>query len=152
MGRNTVMALLLCLSFLVLSLLGLPMTTEARMRVAFSSSSDIDDDHYFPPPTDVGLVQPADYAGNMCRPRLEVAASATGGPTVARNLPTGEAERVLKQVERNFTALTRTVPMAETEDLPPSMQPHVVGAPRAWVQLFRHLSHDVDYYNRAIRP
>nr|ABK24980.1 unknown [Picea sitchensis] len=52
MGRNTVMALLLCLSFLVLSLLGLPMTTEARMRVAFSSSSDIDDDHYFPPPTE----------------------------------------------------------------------------------------------------
>jgi hypothetical protein len=64
-------------------------------------------------------------------------ASATGGAAVAGNLPAREAERVLRQVERNFTALTRTVPMVEIEDLPPSMQPHVVGAPRTWVRLFR---------------
>jgi hypothetical protein len=50
--------------------------------------------------------------------------SAAGGP------PSGEAERVLRWVERNLTALTRTVPMAEIEDLPPSMQPHIVGVPQ----------------------
>jgi hypothetical protein len=43
--------------------------------------------------------------------------------------PSEEAERVLRQVEYNFTTLTRTMPMAEIEGLPPSMQPHVVGVP-----------------------
>jgi hypothetical protein len=69
---------------------------------------------------DVGPVRPADYAQNRRRPQPEAAAAATGGATVARNLPAGEAERVLRRVERNFTALTLTVPMAEIEDLPPS--------------------------------
>jgi hypothetical protein len=101
---------------------------------------------------DVGPVRPADFAWNRRRPRPEAAAAAAGGPAVAGNLPAGEAERVLRRVERNFTALTRTVPMAEIEDLPPSMQPHVVGAPRTWVRLFRRLAHAVDYYNRAHRP
>jgi hypothetical protein len=55
---------------------------------------------------------------------------------VVGDLPAGEAERVLRRVEWNFTALTRMVPMVEIEDLPPSMQPHVVGAPRTWVRLF----------------
>jgi hypothetical protein len=82
---------------------------------------------------DVGPVRPADYAWNRRRPRLEAAASTTGGAVVAGNLPTGEAERVLRRVERNFTMLTCTVSMVEIEDLPPSMQPHVVGAPRTWV-------------------
>jgi hypothetical protein len=82
---------------------------------------------------DVGPVQPVDYAWNKHHPWPEATATATGGAAVARNLPTGEAERVLRRVEWNFTALTRTVPMAEIEDLPPSMQPHVVGAPRMWV-------------------
>jgi hypothetical protein len=81
----------------------------------------------------VGPVRPADYARNKHRPQPEVVATTVGGVAVAGNLPTGEAERVLRQVERNFTALTRTVPMAEIEDLLPSMQPHVVGAPRTWV-------------------
>jgi hypothetical protein len=54
MGHSNVMALLLCLYLVVPSLLGSPVKTEARMRVAFSSSSDIDDDHYFPPPTEEG--------------------------------------------------------------------------------------------------
>jgi hypothetical protein len=42
--------------------------------------------------------------------------------------------------------------MAEIEDLPPSMQPHVVGAPWTWVRLIRHLSHAVDDYNRSHKP
>jgi hypothetical protein len=101
---------------------------------------------------DVGPVRPADYARNIRRPRPGAAPAAAGGPTVAGDLPAGEAERVLRRVERNFTALTRMVPMAEIEDLPPSMQPHVVGAPRTWVRLFRRLANAVDQYNRAHRP
>jgi hypothetical protein len=50
-------------------------------------------------------------------------AGAVGGPQP------GEAERVLRRVEWNLTTLTHVVPMAEIEDLPPSMQPHVVGVP-----------------------
>jgi hypothetical protein len=101
---------------------------------------------------DVGPVRPVDYARNKSRPRLESAVTAAGGAVVAGNLPAEEAERVLRRVERNFTALTRTVPMAEIEDLPPSMQPHVVGAPQTWVRLFRRLARAVDDYNRAHRP
>jgi hypothetical protein len=101
---------------------------------------------------DVGPVQLVDYARNRLRPWPESAAATFGGPTIAGNLPVGEAERVVRRVEWNFNALTHTVPMAEIEDLPPSMQPHVVGAPRTWVQLFRHLVHVVDQYNRAHRP
>jgi hypothetical protein len=100
---------------------------------------------------DVGPMQPVDYARNRRRPRPEAAAVVAEGLAVAGNLPAGEAERVLRRVEWNFTALTRTFSMAEIEDLPPSMQPHVVGAPRTWVRLFRHLAHVVDYYNRVHR-
>jgi hypothetical protein len=71
---------------------------------------------------------------------------------VVGNLPVGEAERVLRQIERNFTALTRTVPMVEIEDLSPSLQTHIVGVPRTWVRLFRHLVQAVFEYNRAHRP
>jgi hypothetical protein len=100
----------------------------------------------------VGPVRPVDYARNRCRPWPEAAAAAVGGAAVAGNLPAGEAERVLRRVEQNFTALTRTVPMAEIEDLPPSMQTHVVGAPRTWVRFFRRLAQAVHDYNRAHRP
>ena len=100
----------------------------------------------------VGLVRPTDYARNRHCPWPGAAPAATRGPAVAGDLPAGEAERVLRRVRRNFTALTHTVPMAEIEDLPPSMQPHVVGAPRTWVWLFRCLSNVVDQYNRAHRP
>jgi hypothetical protein len=62
--------------------------------------------------TDVGPVRPANYAWNKCCPWLEAATATAGGATVAGNLPAEEAERVLRRVERNFTALTRTVPMA----------------------------------------
>jgi hypothetical protein len=81
----------------------------------------------------VGPVRPVDYVQNRRRPRPEAAAAAARGAAVAGNLPAGEAKRVLRQIEKNFTVLTRTVPMAEIEDLPPSMQTHVVGAPRTWV-------------------
>jgi hypothetical protein len=101
---------------------------------------------------DVGPVRPADYARNRRRPRPEAAAAAAGGAAVAGNLPAGEAERVLRRIERNFTALTRTVPMAEIEDLPPSLQTHIVGVPRTWVRLFRRLGQAVFEYNRAHRP
>jgi hypothetical protein len=100
----------------------------------------------------VGPVRPADYARYRRHPRSKAAVAAAGGAAVAGNLPTGEAERVLRRIERKFTALTHTVPMVEIEDLPPSMQTHVVGAPRTWVQLFRCLSRTVDDYSRAHRP
>jgi hypothetical protein len=45
---------------------------------------------------DVGPVRPADYARNKRRPRPESTTAAVEGPTVARNLPAGEAERVLR--------------------------------------------------------
>jgi hypothetical protein len=89
---------------------------------------------------------------NRRRPRPEAVAAVVGGEIVVGNLPIGEAERVLRLVDKNFTTLTRTFLMEEIEDLPPSMQPHVVGAPRTWVQLFRCLVHAVDYFNRAHRP
>jgi hypothetical protein len=101
---------------------------------------------------DVGLVKPIDYVRNKHHHRPGVALSVTGGPTVAGYLPAEDTERVLRRVEHSFTALTRTVPMAYIEDLPPSMQPHVVGEPRTWVRLFRHLANTVDQYNRAHRP
>jgi hypothetical protein len=101
---------------------------------------------------DVGPVRPADYARNRRCTHPEAAVATAGGATVAWNLPAREAERVLRRIERNFTVLTRTVPMAEIEDLSPSMQPHVVGAPCTWVRFFRHLAHAVDDYNRAHRP
>ena len=101
---------------------------------------------------DVGPVRPTNYAQNMRLPRPKATAAAAGGEAVAKNLPAGEAERVLRQIEQNFTVLTRTVPMAEIEDPPPSMQSHVVGAPQTWVRLFRHLGRAVYDYNRAHRP
>jgi hypothetical protein len=100
---------------------------------------------------DVGPMQPADFAQNRSRPRPEAAASAARGVAVAGNPPAGEAERALRRVERKFTELTRTVPMIEIEDLPPSMQTHMVGLPRTWVRLFRCLGQAVYDYNRAHR-
>jgi hypothetical protein len=93
---------------------------------------------------DVGPVRSADYARNMRRPQPGVAPVAAGGPTTTGELPFGEAERVLRQFEQNFTSVTCTIPMAEIEDLPLAMQPHVVGAPRTWVRLFQHLANVVD--------
>jgi hypothetical protein len=70
---------------------------------------------------DVGPVRLADYAKNKRLPQSRAAPTAVGGPIAVGELPVGEAERVLRQVQRNFTSLTRTIPMEEIEDLPPSM-------------------------------
>ena len=101
---------------------------------------------------DVGPMRPADYVRNSHRPQPGVTPTTIGGLAVAGDLPVREAERVLRRVERNFTVLTRTIPMAEIEDLPPSMQPHVVGEPWTWVRPFQCLKNVVDHYNRAHRP
>jgi hypothetical protein len=79
---------------------------------------------------DVGPVRPVDFAQNRRRPRPEAAAAAARGVAVAGNPLAREAERCLRRVERNFTELTRTMPMIKIEDLPPSMQTHLVGLPR----------------------
>jgi hypothetical protein len=100
---------------------------------------------------DVGPVRLADFARNRNRPRPEAAAAAASGVAVAGNPLAEEAERCLRRVEQNFTELTRTVPMIEIEDLPPSMQTHMVGLPRTWVRLFRRLGQAVYDYNRAHR-
>jgi hypothetical protein len=71
---------------------------------------------------DVGPVRPANFARNRRRPRPEAAAAAARGVAVAGNPPAGEAERALRQIEQNFTELTRTVPMIEIEDMPIPMQ------------------------------
>jgi hypothetical protein len=101
---------------------------------------------------DVGPVRPANFARNRRRPRPETAAAAARGVAVAGNPTAGEAERALVRIEQNFTELTRTVPMIEIEDMPPSMQTHMVGLPRSWVRLFRRLGRAVYDYNRAHRP
>jgi hypothetical protein len=103
--------------------------------------------------TDVGPVCPEDFSRTRRHHQPKVGpagaskpASAAGGP------PAGEAERVLRWVEWNLTTLTRTVSMAEIEDLPPSIKPHVVGVPRTWVHLFQHLENVFCHYGRANRP
>jgi hypothetical protein len=78
---------------------------------------------------DVGPVRPTNFMRTRRHPRLDAGPTAIGGP-IAGGPPAREAERVLRRVERNLTVLTHTVLMAEIEDLPPSMQPHVVGVPR----------------------
>jgi hypothetical protein len=95
------------------------------------------------------------YLTDMCSLCADVPGAApvvVGGPAVVGDLPSGEAERVLIRVEQNFIVLTRMVLMAEIEDLPPSMQSHVVGAPQTWIRLFRCLANTVDQYNRTHRP
>ena len=101
---------------------------------------------------DVGPMRPADYARNRHRPQPKSAAATAGGAAVAGNLPAGEAERVLRRIEWNFTVLSHTFPMANIEDFPPSLQTHIVGVPRTWVRLFRHLGQAVYDYNRDHRP
>jgi hypothetical protein len=101
---------------------------------------------------DVGPVRPANFVRNRRRPRPQAAAAAAGGAAVAGNPPAGQAERALRQIEQNFTELTRTVPMIEIEDMPIPMQGYMVGLPRTWVRLFRRLGRAVRDYNRAHRP
>jgi hypothetical protein len=97
-------------------------------------------------------MRPTNFVRNRRRPRPEAAATATRGVAVAGNPPAGEAERALRQIEQNFTELTRTVPMIDIEDMPIPMQRYMVGLPRTWVRLFRRLGRAVHDYNRAHRP
>jgi hypothetical protein len=97
-------------------------------------------------------VRPANFAQNRRRPWPEAAAAAARGVAVVGNPPAGEAERALRQIEQNFTELTRTVPMIDIEDMPIPMQRYMVGLPRTWVRLFRRLGWVVHDYNRAHGP
>jgi hypothetical protein len=59
----------------------------------------------------------------------------------------GEAERVLQNVQGNLSRLTQRILMVQVEDLSEAMQRQVVGMPRAWVRLFRHLANVVVFYH-----
>jgi hypothetical protein len=100
----------------------------------------------------VGPVFPMDFTRTRRRPQIEVGPTTTGEPIAAGGPVVGEAERVLRWVECNLTMLTCTIPMDEIKNLPPSMQPQVVGVPQTWVQLFRRLANTVFHYGRANRP
>jgi hypothetical protein len=69
----------------------------------------------------LGPVQPIDFARTRHHPRAEARPTGAGGPATIGGPPDGEAKRVLKQVERNMTTLTRAVPMEKIEELPPAM-------------------------------
>jgi hypothetical protein len=86
---------------------------------------------------DMGPVRPTDFSRTRQRHQPYAVPTTTSGPTATGGPPAREAERLLRWVEQNLTALTRAVPMAKIEDLLPSMQPHVVGVPQTWVQLFQ---------------
>jgi hypothetical protein len=98
---------------------------------------------------DVGPVWPTNLPKTRHHSREQ---TQPGGAAIVVGPSSIEAERELRRVERNLMTLTRSVPMEEIEDLPPSMQPHVVGIPKAWVQLFRRLDNTVVHYSRANRP
>jgi hypothetical protein len=100
----------------------------------------------------VGHVWPANFTKTRHHPRPEARPVGSGGPVARGGPPDREAERVLWRVERNLMALIRAVPMAEIEDFPPAMQPHVVGVSRMWVQLFQCLVNVIVHYSKANRP
>jgi hypothetical protein len=81
----------------------------------------------------VGPVRPIDFSKTRWCPQPEAVPATVFGPTVVAAVVGGpsvkEAEIFLRQVERNLTALTHVVPMAEIEDLPRLMKPHVFGVP-----------------------
>jgi hypothetical protein len=99
-----------------------------------------------------GLVHLAHFMKTRWSPRPKVGQDIASGLAVAGGPPTKEAQRVLRRMERNLIVLTHTVPMTDIKDLPPSMQTHVIGVPRTWVQLFRCLDNIVVHYCRANRP
>ena len=71
---------------------------------------------------DVGPMHLTDFSKTRKRPRLEVGPTVAARPAaLAGGSPAGEAERVLRRVEWNLTALTRKVPMKEIKDLRLSM-------------------------------
>jgi hypothetical protein len=62
-----------------------------------------------------------DFSRNRCHPRPEVGLAVVGGMVDVGGPPSGEADRVLRRVERNRIDLTRAIPMVEIENLPPTM-------------------------------
>lgn len=74
---------------------------------------------------DVGPVRPEGKPRHMWRSRVPDA---------------GEADRVLRQVERHLDRLITVVPPAEIEDLPVAYQRQVTRVPRTWIRLFRHVA------------
>jgi len=95
--------------------------------------------------TDVGPVHPVDFSRTRQCLRPEAVPATVVGPAAT-------ATEGPPAVEHNLTTLTHAVPMAEIEDLPPSMHPHVVGMPWTWVQLFQCLENIIVHYGRANRP
>ena len=59
----------------------------------------------------------------------------------------GDAERILKNVQGNLSRLNHRILMVQVEDLPDTMQRHVVGVPRPWVRLLKCLENTVVCYN-----
>jgi hypothetical protein len=59
----------------------------------------------------------------------------------------GDAERVIQNMQGNLSHLMHMIPMVQVEDLPEAMQRQVVGVPRAWVRLFRHLTNAIVCYH-----
>ena len=58
----------------------------------------------------------------------------------SRVLDAGEADRVLRQVERHLDRLTTAISPAEIEDLPVAYQRQVIRVPRTWIRLFRRVA------------
>jgi hypothetical protein len=63
----------------------------------------------------------ADFITNRWNPRPKAGPATAGGPTAARGPLLGEVGIFLRWVERNLTALTWKISMAEIGDLPPSV-------------------------------
>ena len=45
-----------------------------------------------------------------------------------------DAERMLQNIQNNFSRLTHKVPMVQVEYFPEAMKRHVVEVPRLWVR------------------
>ena len=56
-------------------------------------------------------------------------------------------EWLLQSIHTNFFHLTHKVSMAQVKDFFEAMHHQVVGAPRAWVRLFRQLARAVVFYH-----
>jgi hypothetical protein len=69
----------------------------------------------------VGPIQPTYFSRTRHCPQPEARPVGAGGPTTVGGPPIGEVERVLRQVERNLTTLSLSIPMVDIEDIPPYM-------------------------------
>ena len=62
---------------------------------------------------------------------------------------TVDSDRTLQAVQRNLEGLTCQIPLAAVEDFPEAVQRRVVGVPRDWVRLFRHVATVVMFYRNT---